>query len=72
MTFAEPTLSVATRAAVQLVTVCQVTKGIPIQVRNDFNHLISLSLVGVLFSIDIIISVKSLLNETTMSIDYKM
>jgi len=31
MTFAEPTLSVATRAAVQLVTVCQVTKGIPIQ-----------------------------------------
>jgi len=31
MTFVEPTLSVATRVAVQLVTVCQVTKGIPIQ-----------------------------------------
>lgn len=31
MTFAEPTLSVATRVAVQLVTVYQVTKGIPIQ-----------------------------------------
>jgi len=31
MTFAEPMLSVATRVAVQLVTVCQVTKGIPIQ-----------------------------------------
>jgi len=31
MTFAEPMLSVATRVAVQLVIVCQVTKGIPIQ-----------------------------------------
>jgi len=31
MTFAEPTLSVATRVAVQLVPVLQVTKGIPIQ-----------------------------------------
>lgn len=31
MTFAEPMLSVATRVAVQLVTVYQVTKGIPIQ-----------------------------------------
>jgi len=29
-TFAEPMLSVAIRVAVQLVTVCQVTKGIPI------------------------------------------
>lgn len=31
MTFVEPTLSVATRVAVQLATVCQVTKGIPTQ-----------------------------------------
>lgn len=31
MTFAEPMLSVATRVAVQLVTVYQVTKGIPTQ-----------------------------------------